>query len=316
MWIRRSDGKVKHGVNPSIRALSVLLTAAAASCDRAESADTLRSVSDSAGVEIVTLRSPVAYAGMEWQLSSDPSLEIGVVAGDESLELSEVAGALRLSDERIVVGNGGTSELRFYGTAGAHELSVGGDGEGPGEFRSIAFVGLMGHDTVVAYDGRLHRLSRFDGSGTFIGSQTIRGAILPYMAGVMRSGSWTDSWVRTYAGESAELEARWRHGFREIPPPERIPVFRSLEADTEGNVCAERYPLTVDAAPHYWCFTPEGRFLGSIRLPAGLVRRGPPHFDPQLEIGATHVLGIWADSLDVQRVRLYPLHRRPASEIE
>lgn len=111
---------------------------------------------------------------------------------------------------------------------------------------------------------------------------------------------------------SPVVEEWWRFGFREVPPPGSIPLFRSLEVDAEGNVCAERYPLTWDSPSSYWCFTPEGHFARGFRLPPGQVRRGPhPYWDPQLQITQTGVVGIWADELGIEYVRVFEL--RPAS---
>lgn len=40
-------------------------------------------------------------------------------------------------------------------------------------------------------------------------------------------------------------------------------------------------------------------------------RTGFPHQDPQLEIGRDYVLGVWADELGVETVRLYRMRAGP-----
>jgi hypothetical protein len=378
-------------------------------------------VVDSAGIEIVTIRVSDDLQSVRRELDPLPRVDIGVADGPDELILSGVVGAVRLSDGRIVVANGGTSELRIYDANGDFSTLVGRAGEGPGEFRVIGFLGVLQGDTILVYDSRLQRTSLFDDSGTFIGAHRVTNAVLPYMVGVTGSSTlasyqfigsdddrlgvyaapmeigvigiedgnfrsvdtlasseesrvqyrgrvtrafrpfgresdvaaggalvyvlessddrsirqydsagtlkrilrvdvprravdaaaveaWVQSWIAAFSPGSAEIEEWWRHGFQQTPPPELIPVFRALEVDADGNVCAERYPQRWADATRYWCFSRDGRPVASIQLPAGLLRRGPhPYFDSQLEIGRDYVLGVWQDSLDVQYVRIYTL---------
>ena len=120
---------------------------------------------------------------------------------------------------------------------------------------------------------------------------------------------WIEGFIAQYSTGSAPLEAMWRFGFERAAPVTVVPLFRSLEVDADGNVCGERYPLTETVAPVYWCFAPDGRFVRSIALPAGIRRAGNPNLEPPLEIGVDHALGVWADELGVERVRLFRLRR-------
>ncbi len=96
-------------------------------------------VRDSAGIRIVENTTPQWQEGERWRLSPEPVVDIG--GGDrEEDQLFRVVGALRLSDDRIVVANGGTNEIRFYGPGGAFLSASGGEGEGPGEFRRLSAV--------------------------------------------------------------------------------------------------------------------------------------------------------------------------------
>jgi hypothetical protein len=376
-------------------------------------------VMDSAGVEIVTVSIVDELESLRSDVATVPQLDLGVADSTDEQVLSGVVGAVRLSDGRVVVANGGTRELRVFDPDGELSDRVGRTGEGPGEFRSIGFLGVLRGDSILVYDGRLHRTSVFDADGTFITTVRVADAMLPYMVGVLneavlgawyfigqdddrlgivsapvhvgmidiRDGrfhavdtvasgeesrvhyrgqvtrafrpfgreadvaaggnalyilessddrsirqydsrgelkrilridvprsavdagaieEWTKSWMTRFSPGSVEVEEWWRHGFRETSSPDQIPVFRSLEVDADGNVCAERYPITWTAASSYWCFSPEGIPIRSIQLPAGLLRQGPhPFTDAQLEIGRDYVLGVWQDSLDVQHVRMY-----------
>ena len=124
-------------------------------------------VRDSAGIRIVENTTPQWRDGEEWYLSPEPMVVIG--GGDtEEEQLFRVVAALRLSDGRIVVANGGTNEIRFYGPEGAFLSASGGDGEGPGEFRRLSAVRRLRGDSLFAQDARLFRSSVFDGQGRFI----------------------------------------------------------------------------------------------------------------------------------------------------
>lgn len=384
-------------------------------CSEGGNGQATRVVSDSAGVQVVIVRPPAQTDGVR----AVEVLEIGVVSGPEELQLVGVVGALRLPDQRIVVANGGTRELRFFDSKGSFLHAVGREGEGPGEYRSLDYIGLLG-DTIVVYDGRLLRLSLLDPGGHFLGSLSFSNVVFPYVVGSLDSGKitvwqfygpepegvgvhtsqlqfgtitlpggrfqgfgvaaateeaqvnyrgratrafrpfsregdvssggnhiyvlesssnnrirvldatgrlvrviaidlarraptsedvdrWIESWIEEFPPPSQDVEDWWRFGFREVPPPDSIPLIRSLEVDSGGNVCAEQYPLTWNHAVHYWCFTPEGHFVRGIVLPTGQVRGPHPYWDSQLQITHSHVIGVWADDLGVERVKVFEL---------
>jgi hypothetical protein len=107
----------------------------------------------------------------QWAISAEPQLDIGVAEGAAEYQLYRASSAVRLSDGRVVVANGGTNELRFYDRDGSHLMSVGRTGEGPGEFRDLQRVWLLPGDSLLAYDFFPSRLSVFTSSGEFVRSQ-------------------------------------------------------------------------------------------------------------------------------------------------
>jgi len=121
---------------------------------------------DSAGISIAEGTSPSWSPGAEWTVAPDPVVAIGQADGPEEYQLYRPASATRLPDGRIIVANSGSSELRFYDAAGQWLQSVGGDGEGPGEFRSMGAVWPLGDSLFVA-DWRLIRVTVFDRDGVF-----------------------------------------------------------------------------------------------------------------------------------------------------
>jgi hypothetical protein len=402
-----------------IALLAVLPFAVGSACDRGVGGGYQNAVADSAGIKIVTVRPPLDAGSLRRELQSPPDLDLGVGEGSAELMFAGVIGALRLSGGRIVVGNSLTKELRFFESDGRFVTSVGRDGEGPGEFRRLDYLGTLGADTIFAYDRQLRRISLFRGSGALIESRIVArnpavvGRVRPFrmvgwqvtgtddnppgiytlpieygqldlpggeyhrmgeiasreIARVRYSGrtaivhrpfgretdlaaggihffvlestddrsirvygatgallrvlrlaiqkepvdaatveGWVETWLLNLPWNSEPTIARYRQGFQAISSPDSVPVFRSLEVDTSGNVCAERYPLRWDTPLEYWCLSPEGELQRILRVPAGLSRPGPhPDTDPQLEIGTDHVLGVWQDSVGVQHVRMYAI---------
>ena len=133
-------------------------------------------IRDSAGIQIVDNRDPLWSEGEGWRLSPEPVLRIGELEGAPPYQLDRVVDAERLADGRIVVANAGSQELRFYEPSGAHLHSVGGEGGGPGEFEGLTWIEVAPGDSLIAYDLRNRRLSRFTPDGEFVGSTTLEGA--------------------------------------------------------------------------------------------------------------------------------------------
>ncbi len=152
-----------------------------------EQAGTLHS--DSAGVAIATAVEPVWGPGEGWTVGEQPLLEIGKAIGDPDYQLYGVVGAVRLSTGDIVLGDGGSGELRRYDRDGTFVWRAAGEGEGPGEHRSLSFVGVLAGDSLVSYDRALWRVQIFDADGELV--RTIR--VEP---------SWRESRPRSAVGVS------------------------------------------------------------------------------------------------------------------
>jgi hypothetical protein len=123
-----------------------------------------------------------------WRLA-DPTVVIGGTS-DPAHQLHRVYGALLASDGSIVVGNSGTGEVRFFDSRGAHRTTSGREGSGPGEYRSINWLGPWGGDSVLAYDLRARRFSVVGPDGRFARSFQLppaAGSAIP--AGTFPGGS-------------------------------------------------------------------------------------------------------------------------------
>lgn len=127
-------------------------------------------VRDSAGITIVEHQYSPGTLTDQWRVLNKPVLEIGTGDGAEEYQFFDLKGAIRLSDGRIVVANGGSGELRYFDAEGVFLLSVGGEGEGPGEFRFLSFIARLPGDSVLTYDDALLRIQIFDSTGRFVRS--------------------------------------------------------------------------------------------------------------------------------------------------
>jgi hypothetical protein len=132
-----------------------------------ESAERVASVTsrDSAGIQIVEASAAAWSAEGGWQLASEPRLSIGREEGDPEYLFNGIRGVLRLTDGRIVVADGGSSQIRFFDPSGVHIETVGRAGEGPGEFRFIGSMWRLAADSLVVTD--LAGVTFMDSDGQF-----------------------------------------------------------------------------------------------------------------------------------------------------
>lgn len=140
---------------------------------------------DSAGVVIVENRRPDPRAVLPEvrSLSATPRLSIGSEDGVTGTPLFRVRGSVRLSDGRVVVANGGTSELFFFSREGQLEMRVGGAGGGPAEFAPLgglpvgpSMIAALPGDTIVAHDGVGGKILVLAPDGEFLRSSRLREA--------------------------------------------------------------------------------------------------------------------------------------------
>lgn len=128
-----------------------------------------QSVRDSAGIQIVENAKPLWTAQQALHLSKTPALVIGTQDG-EAYEFSAIKGAARLSGGRFAVADERSRQIRFFDSTGRHTKTVGGKGQGPGEFDSdLDRLTVLPGDTLVGlhYNG-FRIVSLFTGMGNFV----------------------------------------------------------------------------------------------------------------------------------------------------
>lgn len=104
-----------------------------------------------------------------WEFASDPSVILGGETSHAEGVLHIVADAVRLSDGRILVANGGlSSRLPVFSAEGQYLSSLGREGDGPGEFHWITHLEAGPNDSIFIFDAALQRLTVFQEDGRVV----------------------------------------------------------------------------------------------------------------------------------------------------
>ena len=151
-------------------ATAIAIAAIAAGCDGAPADRSSAMVTDSAGIEIAT--SDPWNAEALCTIGDEPTLSIGTLEGDGPDILFQVRHAARLSDGSVAVVDGSSREIRVFAETGAHLVSMGGRGEGPGEFRAPWLLWVLPRDTLWVGDYLPWRFNIFSADGVFIRAVT------------------------------------------------------------------------------------------------------------------------------------------------
>ena len=107
--------------------------------------------------------------GDEWTLRLPPALVIGASAGleDGPDVFGHVSHAIGLSGGHVAVADAMAGEIRVFDAEGRHVRTLGGRGDGPGEFAALWTLAELAGDTIAAVDLSRVRISVFAPSGAF-----------------------------------------------------------------------------------------------------------------------------------------------------
>lgn len=233
------------GGRPRLRTANALIAslfafAGTAGCGDTPEAPALEAVvRDSAGVAIHEFPAAAVDLAPPLRLADTPEVRIGVVAGAPEYQWTRPVAATRLSDGAFAVLEQVPGEIRLYDAAGAFIGRIGRSGEGPGEFQSpVGLQGLAG-DTLVVWDPRARRVSRFTRDGELVAERTLRDP-----AGVRSIRKVTlsrDGGMFLLGAETAEfdeaMEGRVREVWQVVP----------LEGDGEAEASVGTTPGTERA---------------------------------------------------------------------
>jgi hypothetical protein len=101
------------------------------------------------------------------RVDSVPALDIAGSAPTGAVLFGRAAGATRLSSGVIVIADPDGPLIRYFDAKGAPIRSVGGRGAGPGEFRSLSWMGRCHQDTLFVYFFGQQQMTVVAPNGTF-----------------------------------------------------------------------------------------------------------------------------------------------------
>jgi hypothetical protein len=237
----------------SVLSVATVLTSA---CQDGPSSAITSSVTDSAGIQVVSNTAPLWQAGQAWRLSEQPALDIGTTTGAPEYELAGAHSPVRLSDGRIVVANGQTNELRFYDATGKYIRSAGRTGEGPGEFSQLYRLRKIAGDSLVALNP-ISTTSIFTADGRYI--RRFRLDPVPLRLNIWWIGWLSDGTLLAFSLVREGTRERDDQGHIDVPP--RPPGYR-------------------DSLMHF-LYDSNGRLLDSIgKMPGQFLSDDNRAFDP------------------------------------
>ncbi len=169
--------------------------------------------------EVSDDRGDVGSVVPTWIVADSPHVAIGGMDDRMDYLIQGLRDAIRLPDGRLLVADYQASEIRVYSEAGRYLATVGGQGEGPGEFGLIGSVAHAGGDTVLVLD--MYRgITRMTLNGDVVDTHVFD------VYGMGRRECWSAEGGRSLLGDGRLLLA-----LDENPSPPRCPgpsgsVFR------------------------------------------------------------------------------------------
>lgn len=109
---------------------------------------------DSLGVMIVESVAPAWTPDAAWRIEEEPVVDLAGTGSGEMHDFFRVRDMLRIG-ENLIVADGISDQVRVYGSAGRFLRAFGGQGEGPGEFRTLGTLVATGGGRLVAMDLRI-----------------------------------------------------------------------------------------------------------------------------------------------------------------
>ncbi len=146
-------------------------------------------VGDSTGIVLID-HGPELPAGIEyWSIEPTPVLDIGNAEGDEAYLFTRIVQASSLPGGDLVVADRETRDFRIFDSTGRLVRRFGRKGKGPGEFQTLAWVGVDQAGGMAAYDFSLRRLSRFSNDGVLQEELSLRSLQVGSVLGQFEDGS-------------------------------------------------------------------------------------------------------------------------------
>ncbi len=202
---------------------------------------------DSGGVAIV--ENDLTRLSEACTISPTPTTSIGAEEGDDESVLHRVFGATRLTDGTIVLVNGGSHEVRFFGPDGRFVRASGRNGQGPGEFSDAFYIHWLPGDTLYVGDYRPFQFLVFGPDGRWV--RTVRPSPLypntPGTMNVLRDG-------RMMLGAEERFDRDETGAFRERTMTVMLHTADGILSDTIARMPNGRWGQSVPGAQYPWLF--------------------------------------------------------------
>jgi hypothetical protein len=210
-----------------------------------------------------TLESGVSHAVNLAPSAADPderwaatvSLQLGELDG-EGPEVFGAVTALEVDDDgSIYVLDGQAQEIRVFASDESYLRSMGGRGEGPGEFTGAAGLNWSPDSRLWVWDPRLARFSAFTPSGEFttVAQRRVLGVVYPWAGDLVDPGSMID-WGVDFPEMTSSMD------------PGRIRLFHPVRTDLTNGTFDSLPPLRYEAESN---IDPRAPFHGGLTFTLG-----------------------------------------------
>ena len=226
-----------------------------------------------------------------YSLSPEPVLQIGAIEGTPAYQFGSITDLATMSDGRLAVLDGLARELRLFSSDGRHIWTVGRKGNGPGEFRGLAYVYMLDGDSVKVYDQSLRRFSLFDSTGALVRTdELVRDTTVAFPLHI-----WLHGRHIVYGGEREDERRAVRATLERASLAASNAPWHATYVGPDGTLF-----IQSASAAQWTVIARDGRSLGPLGI--------PERFE-LLEIRPDAFVGRWRDENDVEFVRAYRLLR-------
>jgi len=119
-------------------------------------------VRDSAGITIAESTDSAWTEATRWRIADEPDLVIGSVDGSvPGTDFGSAPVPVALDRGGVAVMNAQTDDIRVFDAGGAWVRTLGGQGDGPAEFRRLVRIAAVRGDSVAAWDGSAREILTF-----------------------------------------------------------------------------------------------------------------------------------------------------------
>lgn len=124
-------------------------------------------VRDSLGIRIVENHRPAVADSLPWTVEATPDWAVGGRDEPDEIVFNRVGSVARLPDGRVAVADVRDDVIHLFDPEGSGSRSIGGGGEGPGEFRGLRWMAVDPTNTghLLAYDLSRNVVLRLDTDG-------------------------------------------------------------------------------------------------------------------------------------------------------